>query len=139
MNLAAALSIALVLASAALPPGWSAETFQQESTLEFYTVNSDGEGHWSTVWTVVIDGVPYIRLGSRAASRIDSNADAPFVKIRIAGQEFDHVLAQSAPEMADRVAAAMADKYWSDKLVRLVPHRLTMRLIPASAAAPAKP
>ena len=43
---------------------------------------------------------------------------APFVKVRIAGREFDDVHAEAAPEMADRVADAMAAKYWSD-LVRV--------------------
>ncbi len=87
------------------------------------------------MWVVVIEDTPYLRLRSRAALRIDSNADAPSFKIRVGGQEFDRVIAQSAPEMADRVAAAMADKYWADVLIRHVPHRLIVRLLPSPAPA----
>ena len=51
-----------------------------------------------------------------------------FVKVRISGHEFDHVRAEPAPEMAERVAAAMAAKYWSDLLIRFARHPLTVRL-----------
>lgn len=130
MNLVSALAAVVLAAATAAPAGWNLETFQKASTLEFYTVNSAGEGHWSTVWVVVIDGAPYLRLGTKAATRIDGNADGPYVKIRIGDQEFDRVIAQSAPEMADKVAAAMADKYWMDIFVRYMTHPLTIRLVP---------
>jgi hypothetical protein len=134
MKLAAKLILILaapMLAAAVnAPAGWIPQLFQNESTLQFYTINSTGEEHWSTVWVVVIDGAPYVRLGAESALRIDSNTDAPYVKIRVGGQEFDRVLAQSAPEMTDKVAAAMADKYWSDVLIRHTRHQLTMRLVP---------
>ena len=130
MNLVSALAVVVLAATTAAPAGWNLETFQKASTLEFHTVNSAGEGHWSTVWVVVSDGAPYLRLGTKAATRIDGNADGPYVKIRIGGQEFDRVIAQSAPEMAGRVAAAMADKYWMDIFVRYMAHPLTIRLVP---------
>ncbi len=136
MKLIATLAMAVVVAAAEVPPGWTPQLFQNESTLQFYTTNSAGEGHWSRVWVVVIDGQPYIRLGSQAASRINGNTDAPYVKIRIGGQEFDHVTAQSAPEMTDKVAAAMHDKYWADILVQYEHHELTMRLVPAPQPVP---
>ena len=41
--------------------------------------------------------------------------------------------AEPVPEMADRVAGAMAAKYWTDLLVRFSSHTLTVRL---SAPAP---
>ena len=50
------------------------------------------------------------------------------MKVRISGHEFDHVRAEPAPEMAERVAAAMAAKYWSDLLIRFARHPLTVRL-----------
>jgi hypothetical protein len=130
MKLIAIVCSVFILATAAVASSWNPDVFQQQQTLEFYTINSAGEEHWSTVWTVAVDGVPYIRLGSASTLRINSNTAAPYLKIRIAGQEFDHVLAQSAPEMTDRVAAAMADKYWMDVLVRHAEHPLTMRLVP---------
>jgi hypothetical protein len=37
--------------------------------------------------------------------------------------------------MADRVAVAMGEKYWSDVFVHYFPHPLTMRLEPETAAA----
>jgi hypothetical protein len=134
------LLIAIVLAAAPAaaadtPPTWNLQTFQNESTLQFYTMNSAGDGHWSTVWVVVIDGAPYLRLGTQSVSRIDGNVSAPYVNIRIAGQEFDHVMAQSAPEMRDKIQAAMADKYWLDFLVRHSDHPMVVRLV----AAPAPP
>jgi hypothetical protein len=52
------------------------------------------------------------------------------VAVRIAGEEFDDVRVENAPEMADRVAAELAEKYWTDVLVRFFPHPLTVRLVP---------
>ena len=129
-----AIAAGALIAAADVSGGWSPELFNSASTLQFYTVNSAGDGHWSTVWVVVIDGQPYLRLGSAATSRINGNVEAPYVKIRVGGSEFDRVLAQSAPEMKDKVWAAMADKYWLDILVRYEDHPLTIRLVPAPTA-----
>jgi len=131
MNLVFALAAVFLAAATDAPAGWNLDTFQNESTLELYTVNAAGEGHWSTVWVVVIDGAPYLRLHEQGSDRIENNASKPFVKIRIAQQEFDQVEAQSVPEMADKVAAAMADKYTTDLFVRYMSHSLTVRLVPA--------
>src|SRR5262249_23192604 len=82
------LAVAPALSASA---GWDPQAFSKQSTLEFLTVGpSEGE-HWSTVWLVVIDGDVYIRLGSRAAGRMEQNTTAPYVKLRIAGQQFDRV------------------------------------------------
>lgn len=129
----------LVLALAALTftalparaADWNPEAFVSEDTLEFLTVVG-GDEHWSTVWLVVLDGQVYVRLGSRAAARFDGNATKPVVKVRIAGQQFDAVAGQSAPEMAGAVSAAMADKYTTDIFVRWMDHPLTLRLVPTS-------
>jgi hypothetical protein len=130
-GLLAALSAVLLISAGELPSGWTLDLFRDAQTLEFYTSNAAGEGHWSTVWVVVIDGAPYLRLGTRSASRINGNANSPYVKIRVGGQEFDRVIAQSAPDMADKVGAAMADKYWSDIFIRYARHVLIIRLVPA--------
>ena len=121
--------IALTLTAAAANADWAPQTFSSENTLEFLTVE-DGAEHWSTVWLVVIDGQVYIRLGSRAAGRIEANATKPYVKVRIAGQTFDKVKAAAVPDMADAVAKAMGEKYWSDVFVHHFSHPLTMRLTP---------
>ena len=112
--LAASLIIMSAVAVADEPAGWDPHTLARENTLEFLTVGpQEGEG-WSRVWVVAVDDQLYVRLGRRAATRFEKNTTAPFVKVRISGHEFDHVRAEPAPEMAERVAAAMAAKYWSD-------------------------
>jgi hypothetical protein len=131
------LAIALVSNAITASAAWSPTDYRETSTLEFLTVKADGNPHWSTVWLVVLDGDVYIRLGARAASRIESNTKAPFISVRIGGEEFSQVEAVSTPEMADAVAQAMAEKYWSDVFVRWIPHPLTMRL--QSPVAPAPP
>jgi len=113
--------------------GWDTATLQDESTLDFLTVNPQEGEHWSRVWLVVIDGQVYIRLGSRAAQRIEANTSAPFVKVRVAGKEYDRVRAEPAAEQAGAVARAMGEKYWTDLLIRHFRHPLTMRLIPEGA------
>ena len=130
-HLAIALTAALLTVSAAWG-AWDPAAFSKDSTLEFLTVGpSEGE-HWSTVWLVVIDGQVYIRLGTRAADRMEKNTTNPFVKLRIGGQEFDRVKAEAVPDMAAAVAKAMSEKYTSDLLVHFFNHPLTMRLTPAA-------
>jgi hypothetical protein len=62
------------------------------------------------------------------------NTSAPLVEVRIGGREYEHVRAEETAAMAARVGAAMGEKYWSDRVVRYVPHPLTMRLQPDAAA-----
>lgn len=128
-----ALSLLLVLLVAGgAQADWNPQAFATEDTLEFLTVGPEEGEYWSPVWLVVIDGEVYIRLGSRAAGRMEANTMTPFVKVRIAGQEFDRVEAISTPEMAEAVEKAMGEKYWSDVFIRYFPHPLTMRLVPVS-------
>jgi hypothetical protein len=115
---------------------WDPPTLAREDTLEFLTVGPDEGAHWSRVWVVAVDDKLYVRLGPRAAARFERNTTAPFVKMRIAGQEFDNVRGEPAPEMAERVAAAMAAKYWSDLVVRFMNHPLTLRLVLQPIATP---
>ena len=117
---------------------WNPAGYENEDTLEFLSIGPQEGEHWSTVWLVVLDGDVYIRLGSRAADRMTANTRAPMTSIRIWGEEFPEVEAVSAPDMADRVAAAMADKYVTDIFVRYMSHPLTMKLEP-HAASPAAP
>lgn len=129
-HLAIALTAALLSVTTAWG-AWDPAAFSKDSTLEFLTVGpSEGE-HWSTVWLVVIDNQVYIRLGSRAADRMEKNTTNPFVKVRIGGQEFERVRAEAVPDMAAAVAKAMGEKYTSDLLIHFFNHPLTMRLTPA--------
>ena len=125
--------LVLLAASTALAADWSPPGWTDTSTLELRTTASGEAPHWSTVWLVVLDGQVYVRLGTRAAGRIAGNTTAPYVGVRVAGQEFDRVRAEPAPADAERVAAAMGAKYWSDVLIRYFDHPLTMRLAPEAA------
>jgi hypothetical protein len=115
---------------------WQPAAWAGANTVELRTTAPGEAPHWFPVWVVVVDGQLYARLGSRAASRIERNQTAPSVGIRILGQEFDRVRGVPAPESAERVAAAMAAKYWSDVVVRHFSHPLTLRLVPETEAMP---
>ena len=120
----------VLLASPPAEAAWDPEAYRDVSTLEFLTVAPEEGEHWSPVWLVVLDGQVYIRLGSRAAERMQKNTKAPYVKLRIGGEEFERVRAEPAPDMVERVGQAMGEKYTSDFLVRYFNHPLTMRLTP---------
>ena len=130
-----ALALAL-LASApvvAADSAWDPATFAGENTLQLKTTAA-GEGeHWFPVWLVVVDDDVYVRLGSRAASRMERNTTAPYVGVRVGGQEFDRVKVVAMPEKASAVADAMARKYWSDVIVRYFHHPMTVKLVPEVA------
>jgi hypothetical protein len=124
-------SIVLLVVTAALAgAGWDPRGWADVDTIELRTVGAEEGAHWSKVWVVVIDDQVYVRLGSRAASRVEKSTTAPYVGLRVRGQEFERVNAVPVPDDAPRVARAMADKYWSDVLVRRLPHPLTLRLLP---------
>ncbi|MDX2166952.1 MAG: hypothetical protein SF182_07815 [Deltaproteobacteria bacterium] len=127
------LLLALTVAFAAAPAlaDWDPAAFSKEETLEFRTTAPGESEHWSTVWLVVIDGQVYMRLGSRAAGRVESNTTKPTLAIRIGGQTFEKVTAEPAPDMAEAVAKAMHEKYWSDVFIQYFDHPLTLRLVPA--------
>jgi hypothetical protein len=86
----------------------------------------------------VIDGTVYVRLGPRAASRIENNTTAPRLQLRVSGNEVYPMRYEKAPEMADRIAAAMGEKYWTDFLggpfrrLGLSAPPLMLRLVPES-------
>jgi hypothetical protein len=97
-------------------PQWNPTELGDQSTIEFLTIGPEEGEHWSTVWFVVIDGAVYLRLGPRAARRIDQNATAPRFQVRVNGKEAYPMRYERAPEKAEAVAAAMRRKYWSDIL-----------------------
>ena len=130
-------AIAMVLSSLLLavcwaaPAGWTPAEWAGENTLEL-TTDVPSEGSYTfPVWLVVIDGQVYVRLGTRSAGRVEGSKSAPLVGVKVAGHQFDHVRCEPAPDVAPRVAAAMAEKYyWSDKVVHHMSHPLTCRLVP---------
>ena len=109
-------------------PGWDPNAFRTESTLQVMTTGPDEGEHWSSLWLVVIDGQLYVRLGDRSWGRIQKNTTAPYLKVKVAGNEFDKVRLDEALDMKDKVAAAMADKYFMDILIRHQSHPMTARL-----------
>ena len=137
MATAAALCMVSVAARGAQ---WNPEAFAKEDTLKLRTVGPTEGAYAFPVWLVVIDGQVYVRLGSRAVERVQANTTAPYLGVEVAGQRFDRVRGVPAPEYADRVGKAMADKYTSDILIRFFSHPLTLRLVPEEPpAAPAAP
>src|SRR5277367_4235160 len=134
------LSIALATAARAdekVVPGWDPTVFRDAGTIKIMTTEPDAGEHWSNLCVVVIDGQPYVRLGDRAYGRIQRNTTSPFVKLKVADQEFDKVKVEEMPNMTEKVGAAMAAKYWMDVLIRHESHPMVARLVPESA--PAEP
>ncbi|MBV8135416.1 MAG: hypothetical protein JO121_07225 [Deltaproteobacteria bacterium] len=128
--------MSIVCASDTLAPGWDPNAFQGESTLEIMTVGAKEGEHWSRLWLVVIDGKLYVRLGDRSFERVQKNVASPYVQVKVAGKKFDRVRVEAAPGMAEKVAAAMADKYFLDVLVRHEPHPMTARLVAEPVSPP---
>ena len=134
--LSSVLSIALATAARAddrAVPGWDPTVFRDASTIKIMTTEPDVGEHWSNLWVVVIDGQPYVRLGDRSYGRIQRNTTSPYVKLKVADQEFDKVKVEEKPDMKEKVAAAMADKYWMDILIRHESHPMVARLVPEAS------
>ena len=130
------LSIALATAAGAddkAVPGWDPAVFRDASTIKIMTTEPDIGEHWFNLWVVVIDGQPYVRLGDRSYGRLQRNSTKPYVKLKVADQEFDKVKVEEMPDMKDKVGAAMADKYWMDVLIRHESHPMVARLVPEAA------
>jgi hypothetical protein len=129
------LTLAMAARAADAPvPGWDLEQFRQTSTIDIMTTEPDVGEHWSKLWVVVLDGQPYVRLGTRSYGRVQRNTTSPNVKLKLGEQEFDKVKLEEMPDMKDQVAAAMADKYWMDILIRHESHPMVARLIPEAPA-----
>ena len=59
--------------------------------------------------------------------------------MKIAGKEFDKVRLDESLDMKDKVAAAMADKYFMDILIRHQSHPMTARLTAEAGPAQSAP
>lgn len=124
------LTLTLLTPLAATAADWTPNAWTEERTVDLTTVAPAEGAHTFPVWFVVLDGQVYVRLGSRAAGRIDGSTTKPYVGVTIAGQHFDKVKGDPAPDMAARVGTAMGEKYWSDVLIKYFSHPLTLRLAP---------
>jgi hypothetical protein len=119
-------------------PGWNPNVFRDQSTLQIMTIGPAEGEHWSRLWLVVIDGRLYVRLGTRSFGRVLKNTASPHVKVKVGDQEFDKIRLEPAPDMTDKVAAAMADTYFMDILIRHESHPMTARLVAEPSLAPAR-
>jgi len=109
---------------------WSPSAFAEERTLTLGArCQGEGERRLSERF-VVLGGFVYVRLSRREAAIVQCNGMAPLLGVEVAGQRFESVRGTAAPELAERVDKAMADKYITDILVRFFPHPLTLRLVP---------
>lgn len=127
---AIALACAALVATSSMAAEWNPAAFAKEDTLKLRTVGPEEGAYAFPVWLVVVDAQVYVRLGSRAAGRVQRNTTAPYLGVEVAGQRFDRVRGVPAPEYAERVAKAMAEKYTSDIFVHWFSHPLTLRLVP---------
>jgi hypothetical protein len=132
MHILRALALATLLLSplAHAVDGWTPEAWSGHDTLDLRTTVADEGEYWFPVWLVVLDDQVYVRLGSKAVGRVEKNETKPYLGVRVAGLQFDRVKGTPAPEMDEKIAAAMGDKYWSDVFIRWFDHPLTLRLEP---------
>jgi hypothetical protein len=137
MDKAAAAGASVVVASMLVlaTPGvfanwWSPSAFAKERTLKLGARCGEEGQRWLRERFVVLDEVLYVRLSRREAALVQCNGWAPLLAVEVAGQRFEPVRGTPAPDFAERVDKAMADKYITDILVRFFAHPLTLRLMP---------
>jgi hypothetical protein len=115
--------------AANLAAGWDPVAFRDQRTLQIMTTGAEEGAHWSKLWLVVIDRQLFVRLDGRTFERVKENLAGQYVMLKIGDQKFERVRLEAAPDMSGRVAAAMADKYPMDVLIRHESHPMTARLI----------
>lgn len=124
-----AVVLLLSLFASAAAARWDAQSIAKHDVIKLRTKCGD-EGEYSfPVWVVAVDNFVFVRLGSRAADRVQCTPGM-IISVEAGGTRYDNIRGVPSPEMADRVNAAMAKKYTSDLLIRWVPHPLTLLLQP---------
>ena len=121
----------LLLSPLAHAADWTPAAWKEEETVDLQTTVPDEGEYWFPVWLVVIDDQLYVRLGTKAAGRVEKSKSAPYMGVRIAGQQFDRVKGVPASrELVTKVADAMGNKYWSDVFIKYFDHPMTLQLVP---------
>ena len=128
------IAVVGVCAAANLAAGWNPDAFRDQRTLQIMTTGADEGAHWSKLWLVVIDGQLFVRLDGRTFERVKENLAGQYVMLKIGDRKFARVRLEAAPYMSRKVAAAMADKYPMDVLIRHESHPMTARLIAEPSA-----
>ena len=101
--------IPLLLAAApAVAADWTPRAWANASTIELRTTRPDEGEHWFPVWLVVIDNQVYVRLGSRAATRVEKNTTAPHLAELIAVEVDRHRRRRAVAACRASVGAAPA-------------------------------
>ena len=118
-----------VSAAANLAAGWDPDGFRDQRTLQIMTTGAEEGAHWSKLWLVVIDGQLFVRLDGRTFKRVKESLAGQYVMLKIGDRKFQRVRLEAAPDMSGKVAAAMANKYPTDVLIRHESHPMTARLI----------
>src|SRR5215469_1316410 len=116
-------------ASANLVAGWDPDAFRAQRTLQLMTTGAEEGAHWSKLWLVVIDGQLFVRLDARTFERVKENLAGEYVMLKIGDRKFNRVRLEAVPDMSSKVAAAMANKYPMDVLIRHESHPMTARLM----------
>jgi hypothetical protein len=122
-------SVGLVRGAGNPVPGWDPDAFHGQSTLEIMTIGTQEGEHWTKLWWVVVDGQLYVQLGDQAFRRVQENFARPYVQVKVEGQKFARVRLEAAPDMKEKVAAAMAAKYPRDDVILRQSHPTTARLV----------
>jgi len=144
-------ALVALVAAPARAAEWKPRTYASENRLELRTT-APGEGdHWFPVWVVVLDDQVYVRLGTRAAGRIERNTTKPYVGVRVAGEQFERIKGVPAPESVEvtltpeaiaragiktaavgtaAVAGSLSVPATIASIIRHMDHPLTLRLVP---------
>jgi len=117
-------------------PGWDPDAFNDQSTLQIMTTAPEEGEHWSKA-VAGRNRRAAICPVRRAIIRKDSEEHhEPILEGKGCDKEFDRVRWEPALDMKDKVAAAMADKYFMDILIRHESHPMTARLVAEPTPAP---
>src|SRR5215831_12506864 len=123
------IAVVGVCAAANLAAGWNPDAFRDQRTLQIMTTGAEEGAHWSKLWLVVIEGQLFVRLDGRTFERVKENLAGQYVMLKIGDRKFERVRLEAAPDMSRKVAAAMANKYPMDALIRHESHPMTARLV----------
>jgi len=127
-------SVGLVRGAGNPAPGWDPDAFRGQGTLEIMTIGTKEGEHWTRLWWVVVDGQLYVQLGDQAFRRVQENFARPYVQVKVEGQKFARVRLEAAPDMKEKVGAAMAAKYPRDDVILRQSHPTTARLVAEPAS-----
>ena len=133
LALAALVTLALAAPARAESPDW--QRLAQSGVVELVTLDEDGALRETSVWIVLVDGVPYLRT-SRSHWLENLRRD-PDLVLRIEGREYpvraEEVMGDEIVEQVDR---ATLEKYgWQERMIHVFRMRKPeiLRILPRAA------